>query len=335
MTTSTSLGSDTLSGTSARDTLYADVLGPGGVLSAGVGGHDRLNGLAGDDFLFGETNRLDGTAIGGNDTLSGGVGNDQLYGDASSMSDSARGGDDLLGGGAGNDGLYGDGVRVSLTAQPGSDWLNGGTGNDTLNGDSSFDLGGAIHGGNDVLYGGAGTDIVIGDAGAIVGTARGGNDIVLGGAGDDRVTGDAFFMADGAGGGNDYIDGGAGNDQLNGDADNASSNGGRDVFGFVQRFGNDRALDFRSGEDQLRFFVAGVNDTGDLAVAQTSEGTVITVARGSTTFGTVTLVGHFGPLGVGDFAFGFGGGGEIGFDLTGEAARRGLADASAEDFMFV
>src|SRR4051812_25370363 len=112
MATTTTLGNDMILGTSVGDTLYGDVLGPGGVLSAGVGGHDRINGLAGNDFLFGETNRLDGTARGGNDTLSGGAGNDQLYGDASSMSDSARGGDDRLDGGAGDDQLYGDGVRV-------------------------------------------------------------------------------------------------------------------------------------------------------------------------------------------------------------------------------
>jgi Ca2+-binding RTX toxin-like protein len=60
--------------------------------------------------------------------------------------------------------------------------------------------------------------------------------------------------------------GGAGADTITGNqADNRLTGGpGRDTFAFAGAFGHDRVLDFRQGEDVLRFLVPGVASTGDL-----------------------------------------------------------------------
>lgn len=78
------------------------------VLQGDESSADTLNGLGGDDTLYG---------LSGNDTLNGGAGNDKLYGEA---------GADTLDGGAGNDILYGDAGNDTYLFYRGAgqDWIN-------------------------------------------------------------------------------------------------------------------------------------------------------------------------------------------------------------------
>ncbi|MCC6706794.1 MAG: FG-GAP repeat protein [Gammaproteobacteria bacterium] len=95
-------GNDTLTGTSAADSLL------------GLAGNDRLSGG------------------GGNDSLDGAAGADQLRGEAGD--DRLRGGndDDLLDGGAGADQLRGDAGNDRLIFDRADTRIDGGTGTDTL-----------------------------------------------------------------------------------------------------------------------------------------------------------------------------------------------------------
>jgi Ca2+-binding RTX toxin-like protein len=124
--------------------------------------------------------------------------------------------------------------------------------------------------------------------------ARGGDDRLFGGAGDDTLYGDAVAMFDNARGGADRLSGGAGDDTLYGDATGMFNNarGGDDTFAFEGAFGNDTVADFRQGEDQLEFNVAGVTGIEDLEIAVVGSDTVITAG----TSGTVTLSGFTGVL---------------------------------------
>ena len=87
---------------------------------------NSLQGLEGDDFLFGYSSSVLSTFSDGQDTLYG------------------NGGQDLLWGGTDSDTLY------------------GGEGNDSLTGDNNFDN---EYFGNDLLYGDAGDDLLFGEAG--------------------------------------------------------------------------------------------------------------------------------------------------------------------------
>ncbi|MBM3614260.1 MAG: calcium-binding protein [Alphaproteobacteria bacterium] len=109
--------------------------------------HDRLEALAGDDYLDGGL---------GDDSLVAGAGQDLVHGGA---------GHDMLAGGDGDDSLWGDADNDLLTGGAGDDRLIGGMGHDSLAGE----------GGNDTLWGADPT----GDDGAV--------DFLNGGAGDDRL----------------------------------------------------------------------------------------------------------------------------------------------------
>ena len=129
-------GATTLNGLDGNDSLYGG--GSGDMLSGGndndtlfgKNGNDTLNGDAGDDILRGEI---------GSDTLNGGAGIDFAYGGD---------GQDILHGGDGNDTLRGEAQNDTLYGDFGADTLQGGDGNDAL-------YGGA---GRDVLNGGVGAD---------------------------------------------------------------------------------------------------------------------------------------------------------------------------------
>ena len=105
---------------------------------------DELDGLAGNDILYGDerSNTLNGGA--GNDILLGLGGNDDLYGGDDN---------DTLVGGAGGDDLYGgDGNDVLVGSDDGDrDHLFGQAGNDIL-----------VGGNYDWFYGGYGADILVG-----------------------------------------------------------------------------------------------------------------------------------------------------------------------------
>ncbi|NES05909.1 MAG: hypothetical protein F6K22_25745 [Okeania sp. SIO2F4] len=132
------------------------------------------------DFLFGSTfgnTVIDG--LGGDDGLFGRFGDDEILGGD---------GDDLIDGGFGNDDLFGQNGDDLVTGKSGDDFLSGGDGNDILNGgagDDQIDGGDGddqLSGGpdNDILVGGTGADILIGAGGQ----QTGGNpqqDILIGG----------------------------------------------------------------------------------------------------------------------------------------------------------
>jgi len=120
-------GDDDIYGSGSADLLEG---GDGNDLVDGFGGNDILLGGLGNDNLYGNSGNdaVEGGA--GNDTIDGASGNDELYGGS---------GNDLMAGGDGNDTLQGGG---------GDDWLSGGAGNDTLRGGA----------GNDHMVGGAGDD---------------------------------------------------------------------------------------------------------------------------------------------------------------------------------
>lgn len=113
----------------------------------GLAGNDILFGDAGDDSLYGGT---------GDDTLHGQVGDDLLYGWM---------GADRLEGGAGADTIFGEDGADALFGEDENDTLYAGTGDDFLAGQTGADVLWGEAGG-DVVYGGDGADQLAGGAGA-------------------------------------------------------------------------------------------------------------------------------------------------------------------------
>ena len=103
----------------------------------GVQPSNLLDGLGGDDSIYGGA---------GPDGIRGGTGNDYVYG---------RGGNNVLAGDDGNDRLYADGGNDTMEGGAGDDVLDGAAGDDVLSGDAGSDI--LIRGtGSDTLFGGGG-----------------------------------------------------------------------------------------------------------------------------------------------------------------------------------
>ncbi|MCT7967674.1 putative Ig domain-containing protein [Laspinema sp. D1] len=130
-------------------------------------GDNSLEGLGGNDSLFGgESNDIiQGNP--GDDFIKAGSGINWFYGGE---------GDDTLVGASGIDILYGNEDNDLMYAGDGNNFLYGNQGNDTLVGEDGDDV---FYGGknDDLLIGGSGNDWLFGDLG---------NDVLLGGAGQDR-----------------------------------------------------------------------------------------------------------------------------------------------------
>lgn len=228
MTLNGGTGQDTITGSSAGETINGDddddsLLGGGGndTISGGDG-DDSMNGDAGDDVV-------DGGA--GNDIVNGGTGNDSLIGGSDQDTLDGQDGDDTLLGGFGDDNLLGNRGNDSLLGGLGLDTLIGAAGNDTLDGGRNDDvlLGNS---GNDKLRGNHGNDRLVG---------RNGDDELNGGDGDDTII---------AGDGNDGINGGDGNDFLQGDLGEDLIVGGDGDDNVVGGGGNDTLLG-QQGDDSL------------------------------------------------------------------------------------
>ena len=214
-----------------------------------------INGLGGNDTLYGgpAADRIDGGT--GNDRISGGAGANTLFGgDGSdcvvetsnapvfSVSNSAVVGTEteriysfeqaeLTGGAAANAISVASNFTgpVTLNGGAGNDTLLGNQFNDVLNGDAGNDsLNGGL--GDDTLFGGDGNDTLIGHLGNDSLDGGAGADIGLGGLGDDTVLG---------GIGRDLLIGGYGRDSVVGGNDDdivigSSTKYDDDVVGLVQ-----------------------------------------------------------------------------------------------------
>ncbi|PIP00584.1 calcium-binding protein [Pleomorphomonas carboxyditropha] len=135
-----------------------------------------LNGLEGNDTIYGSVY---------NDAIYGGGGDDVLVGNSGHDYLNGGSGDDLIYGGIGNDSLYGDIGEDHLYGEAGDDWLDGGEGNDYMEGGAGNDVlvGG---GGSDFMFGQAGNDQFFGDAGADILDGGAGSDQLWGGSGNDQ-----------------------------------------------------------------------------------------------------------------------------------------------------
>jgi serralysin len=137
-----------INGTSAANS-YNMLKGLGRPAAATINDDFTINGLAGNDRIFGAN---------GADWIYGGTGNDYLNG---------GNGDDILQGDAGNDTLIGGNGNDTLNESAGVNTLNGGAGFDTFNltGGNNTAFGGAnndtfnVTGGTATLDGGAGSDL--------------------------------------------------------------------------------------------------------------------------------------------------------------------------------
>ncbi|MEO0914557.1 MAG: hypothetical protein AAFY59_16505, partial [Pseudomonadota bacterium] len=190
-------------------------------------------------------------------------------------------GRDNLEGGGGNDFIIGRAGADDLSGGNGDDTIFAGRGNDMINGDDGEDLIRA-GGGNDTAFGGDENDIIFGGFGDDTLGGGAGEDFIFGSQGSDTLSGDA---------GDDFIFGGFGNDVIiGGEGDDFMRGGfGADEFIFAGTFGDDEIGSFSRARDTLSFTGS---DLADISVAETADGTVITVTGANT--GTVTLLGVFG-----------------------------------------
>jgi trimeric autotransporter adhesin len=153
-----------LQGLDGNDTLY------------GFTGRDTLDGGHGDDILNGADNADSLIGGNGNDLLKGGNGQDTVLGNNNNDTLNGGEGDDQLDGGNANDVLNGEAGNDDLKGGNDSDTLNGGIGNDSLDGGFGDDL---LNGGlgNNTLQGNNGNDILVSDTGYNQLTGGLGNDI--------------------------------------------------------------------------------------------------------------------------------------------------------------
>ena len=203
-------------GTAGSDLLTAQyTLGD---LIDGLGGNDTIYGLDGGDILKGGAGRDTLHGLGGNDTLDGGADNDSLFGGS---------GDDILQPGLGNDIVDGgDGFdtvdysssgitkAVTIDLRLSTQQNTRGAGLDTII--NVENVTGSAY--NDTITGNAFGNDLSGGAGAD--TIRGGDglDVIRDGKGADSIYGEAFndtVRADTTSADRDLYDGGIGIDTIN------------------------------------------------------------------------------------------------------------------------
>ena len=252
--TTPTLGAPTITGDGTNedlrgDDVTADIIDgmAGDDRIYGFGDNDEINGGAGADSLFGQAG--DDVILGGagNDFIMGNADNDVLFGEGDNDTIIGGAGNDIINGGAGNDGLIGEAGNDVIFGEDGDDYIIGGAGEDILIGDggNDFIVGGdgndALAGGDgiDQLIGGAGDDLLAGGAGADELIGEGGSDTLEGGAGDDDLYGGSGADILHGGSDNDSLVGGDNADTLNGDDGNDILNGGEGADTLNGGAGND------------------------------------------------------------------------------------------------
>ena len=240
-------GNDTIYGQSETDVIDG---GAGADLLHGDTGNDELIGGEGNDRLYGDDGADTARGDAGDDILYGGDDNDTLWGDFAGGILSGLEGNDHIAGGYGDDVIHGEGGNDDLRGDSGDDQISGGSGNDVLRG-------GRLH---DVLLGGDGDDVLWGDDGYLTSTGQSGNDLLKGGAGSDYLNGesghDELWGEEGndtllGSYGNDLIYGGIGDDVLDGGNHNDTLYGG-DGRDDLQGGGGDDIVYGEAGDDTLR-----------------------------------------------------------------------------------
>jgi Ca2+-binding RTX toxin-like protein/subtilisin family serine protease len=250
-------GNDALEGSAQNDTI--DGLGGDQEIFGGAG-NDSLSGDDGDDYLNGEE---------GDDSLFGGAGNDYLDDEL---------GNNLLSGGDGDDAVLGGSGADTLTGDAGDDYLNGDKGNDSLIGGAGNDIL-VDEFGNNLLSGGDGDDEVFGGSGADTLTGDAGDDSLFGYEGNDSISGGVGSDVADGGDGNDTLEGGDDNDELSGGEDNDSINGGLGNDELYGDDGND-TLTGGGGADSL---AGGIGDDLYLLDPATAGNSVIADDSGNDT----------------------------------------------------
>lgn len=256
-----------------------DITGGGsGDFLFGFTGHDLIDGGAGNDLIFGQTDTWEGSPLYTSsspegDTLLGGLGHDYIVGGGGQ--DDIHGGadNDFIQGYDGKDNIFGDSGNDVLAGGADDAVLYGGDGDDALFGDGYFTGSGLLTldnidqlsvdytytqtgyaegltyhnftinndapiAGNDVLSGGDGRDYLDGGKG---------DDTLLGGTGHDSLLG---------GDGDDFLDGGADNDCLVGDNADLSGAGndylsGGDGIDHIYGAGGNDIIHGDAGDDSL------------------------------------------------------------------------------------
>jgi len=172
----------------------------------------------------------------------------------------------------------GDADGVVVVGTPAGDQITDSTtpaGQPALTNDGDKITGG---GGSDVVVAGSGSDKVIGSKGNDVLTGGDGNDLLNGGAGKDKIFGAEANDKLLGGKGKDYVVGAAGDDVLKGGS-------GKDTFFFATGFGNDKIVDFKIGQDLIRFDPSVFSDYAELRDAMSSfKGGVLIHAGDDTLF---------------------------------------------------
>jgi Ca2+-binding RTX toxin-like protein len=142
-----------------------------------------------------------------------------------------------------DDDVFGFGGNDTLIGRDGADLLDAGRGDDDVLGGFGADI---VYGraGWDDLEGGGGRDSIYGHDGRDEIDGEDGVDLLVGGTGRDDIEGGRGGDILKGGQAGDRLDGGAGDDLLTG-------GGGRDVFEFETRSGDDIVADFRDGADRL------------------------------------------------------------------------------------
>ena len=271
------------------DNVSLKVAGRGADTLFGSAGNDHIDGLGGDDVIFGgskPTSKEPTKAVtaadndeihagDGNDTAYGNNGDDKIYGDAGHDALFGGRGNDVIDGGTGNDKLFGDSGNDTISDGSGNDHVSAGSGDDRV-------IAGT---GDDTYLGGKGFDVlsfydvksgVKVDLSKHVATGAGKDSIY----GFESVEGSSFDDEFKGSKHDDVLSGGAGNDVLRGlgGADVLTGGDGSDVFVWkvsdlkqqlAGKGGVDRVTDF-SKEDRL--------DLSDLTQGMTMDEIMKTVA---------------------------------------------------------
>ncbi len=318
-------------GTAGNDIIYAQYLDG-----------DLIDGLAGDDIIYGSEGRAGPFGPTGSDTLIGGDGRDTIYG---------LGGHDQIFGGSGNDLLYGGTGNDTLQGGAGNDRLYGGDGNDTIMPDLD-----AI--GSDYIDGSLGVDTLSYSSAPVTRGVRvdlgktssqdtlgAGRDTIInienvaGTVFGDSLTGNsADNWLDGANG-SDTLNGMAGNDVLVGGAGNDTMNGGSGNDWFYADSGgagND-TLDGGIGLDSVSYYgvglASGVTIDLNITTAQNTGGggidTIRNIERVEGTDFADVLIGN-----VGDNVFSAGAGNDTVYGGNGnDSIYAGFGDGGTTNYL--